>query len=140
MTELRTHTPDPAAPRPAEGTELIGEYRGSGYEEAPYLVRRADGQFVHLSRLLYLVVEATDGRRDFERIAERVSQEYARGVSAENVRFLVENKLRPLGVLAPAEGESIDPPRLKQSLLGLKYRVGLVPPGIVRFLTIPFLP
>ncbi len=99
VAEPRTHNPNPSIPQPVEGIDLIGEYKGSGFMETPYLVRRLDGQFVHLSRLLYLVVEAADGRRDFGQIAERVSQKFGRRVTADNVRFLVEQKLRPLGVL-----------------------------------------
>src|SRR3712207_3369504 len=101
MDELQEHTPALSVPHPAEGIDLIGEFKGSSLE-APYLVRRSDGQVVHLSRLLYLVAEAADGRRDFERIAEPVSREFGRHVTADNVQFLVEQKLRPLGVIAPA--------------------------------------
>src|ERR1700685_3524418 len=50
-------------PRLAAAVEPIGEYQGSGLAEATYLVRNADGRVVHLSRLLYLVVSAIDGRR-----------------------------------------------------------------------------
>src|SRR5918911_3539537 len=115
MAELHTphhHSELRALPRRPEGTELIGEDKASGLQEVPYLVRRAAGQFVHLSRLLYLIAKAADGRRDFGQIAERVSQSFGRLVSAENVRFLVEKELRPLGLIAPlegAEGESVEP-------------------------------
>jgi putative peptide zinc metalloprotease protein len=139
VAELRTY-PDLTPPRPTEGTELLGEDKGSGLQEAPYLVRRGDGQFVHLSRLLYLVAEAADGRRDFGQIAERVSQGFGRQVSAENVRYLVEKELCALGVLEAAEGESVEPQRPDAPLLGLNYRLGLVPAGIIRFITTPFLP
>ena len=141
VAEPKTHDSDPAAPRAAEGIDLMGEYKGSGFEEPPYLVRRLDGQVVHLSRLLYLVVEAADGQRDFGQIAERLSQEFGRQVTADNVRFLVEERLRPLGVLAAPEGETSEPPpRLAEPLLGLRYRLGLLPTGVVRSMTTPFLP
>ncbi len=89
--------PTPVAPRLADVT-LFGEYEGSGFKEPPYLARRADGQVVQLSRLLYLVAANADGQRSLEQIAARVSIEFGRIVSADNVRFLVENNLRPLGV------------------------------------------
>jgi len=134
--------PPEEVPRLAEGIDLIGEYKGSGFKEATYLARRDDGQVVHLSRLLYLVAQAVDGRRDFELIAERVSEGFGRRLSADNVRFLVKEKLRPLGVLAPAEGQHVELQRLggASSVLGLKYRLGMVPAGLVRSLTFPFLP
>ena len=140
MEELRAEKPDPAVPRCADGIDLMGEYKGSGFEEAPYLARRADGQVVQLSHILYLVAEAADGQRNFGQIAERVSQEFGRHVTADNIRFLVEKKLRPLGVITAAEGETIEPPRLDEAFLGLKYRLGLVPAGLVRSITTPFLP
>ncbi len=142
MTELLHHRESPAAPRLAEGLELIGEYKGSALEEPPYLVRRADGQVIQMSRLLYLVAEAADGRRDFAQIAERVSEEFGRLVSAENVRFLVEEKLDPLGVLAQDNDDGSTPEELERStpLLGVRFRLGLVPEGVVSRLTVPFLP
>src|SRR4051812_578421 len=96
----------PAPPREgeplalADGIELIGEYEGSGFKEPPLLARRADGQVVQLPRLLYQIAEAADGRRDGEAVAAHVSQRYGRNISAESVGFLVDKKLRPLGVLA----------------------------------------
>src|SRR3954454_8973140 len=85
----------------ADGVELIGEYEGSGFKEPPQLARRADGQMIQLSRLLYLVAAACDGQRDAEAVAEAVTARYGdRRVSARNVRIVADSKLRPLGVLA----------------------------------------
>ena len=42
-------------PRLANGVELLGEYQGSGYAQPPSLVRRADGQVIQMSPLLYRV-------------------------------------------------------------------------------------
>jgi putative peptide zinc metalloprotease protein len=39
-------------PQLADGIELIGEYEGSGFKQAPYIARRADGQVVQLAPLL----------------------------------------------------------------------------------------
>jgi len=113
-------------PRLAEGVELIGESAASGYKEPPALARRGDGQVIQLTRLLYLVAQACDGERDEAAIAEVVSEEFGRGVSADNVRTLVEDKLRPLGVLAAADGSS---PKLEKPdpLLALKFRKAIIP-------------
>ena len=112
-------------PRLAEGVELIGESAGSGYKEPPALARRGDGQVIQLTRLLYLVAKASDGERDEAAIAELVSEEFGKGVSADNVRTLVD-KLRPLGVLAAADGSS---PKLEKPdpLLALKFRKAIIP-------------
>ena len=91
----------PGSPaRLAEGTELLGRYEGSAYKEPHYLVRRGDGQVFHVSHLLYLVLLTLDGKRDLEGVAVQTSEELGRPVVADNVGYLIENKLRPLGLLA----------------------------------------
>jgi putative peptide zinc metalloprotease protein len=130
---------DGAPPKLAEGIELVGEYEDSGFKEPPYIARRADGQVVQLPYLLYAVAEQVDGRRGYEEIAQRASKALGRGVSAENVQFLVDKKLRPLGVLAQADGSSPQPPKV-DPLLALKFRAALVPKGVTRALTTIFNP
>src|SRR5215213_4326498 len=112
----------------AEGVELIGEFEGSGFREPPHLARRSDGQVIQLSRLLYLVAEASDGRRDAGEIAGVVSERFGRTVSEENVRQLADEKLRPLGVLALADGSSPELPK-RAPLFALRYRKALCSEG-----------
>lgn len=118
-------------PRLADGVELLGEFEDSGFENPPHLARRADGQVIQLTELLHLVADAVDGQRDEPAIADVVSERFGRRVNADNVRFLIEKKLRPLGVLAAADGSS---PRLRKAdpLLALKYRTALVPAPAVQ--------
>jgi len=130
--EFSQHTVS-SIPRLPRGTELIGEYEGSGFREQVFLVRRADGQVIRLSRLLYLVATEADGRRDFGQIAGRVSEEFGRTVSAENIRFLVEERLQPLGVLATADDSKLELPRAKP-VLALTFRASIMPMGAVRAL------
>ncbi|HEY8282593.1 MAG TPA: hypothetical protein VIG28_08925, partial [Leifsonia sp.] len=59
------------APSRAQGVELIGAMRGSGYRVPPSLVRRADGQTLQLTPLLYAILDAVDGERTPAEIAER---------------------------------------------------------------------
>ncbi|MGI5339647.1 hypothetical protein ACQEVS_20775 [Streptomyces sp. CA-181903] len=54
-------------PRLVPGTELVGEFEGSGYRDPPQLVCRPDGQLVRLPGLLYQVVRALDGRHEGRR-------------------------------------------------------------------------
>src|SRR3954453_13778520 len=136
--------PPPAAgegekPRLAEGIDLIGKYEGSGFKEAPYIARRADGQVIQLAPLLYLIAEAADGVRTNEEIAAAVSEAIKRGVSAENVQQLVDERLRPLGVIAPADGSE---PELQKGapLLALKLPPALVPERGVKAITKAFKP
>jgi putative peptide zinc metalloprotease protein len=128
---------DGAAPRLAEGIELVGEYKESGFKKAPYIARRGDGQTIQLAELLYRIAEHADGRRDYEAIAQAVSEDVGRGLSADNVRALAEERLRPLGVLAQADGSS---PQLEKAdpMLALKLRAAVVPPRLTRALTTVF--
>src|SRR6185295_13934033 len=90
-------------PRLADGVELLGEYQGSGYAQPPSLVRRADGQVIQMSPLLYRVACRIDGSRDPAAIAGLVSEDLGRSLTADQVRYLITAKLLPLGVVA-AEG------------------------------------
>ncbi|MBV8539801.1 MAG: hypothetical protein JO268_04475, partial [Pseudonocardiales bacterium] len=124
------------APRLADGVELIGEYQGSGFREPHYIVRRADGQVIQLPRLLYLLAATVDGQRDQARLASVLSAEFGKVVQAEQVAFLVDNRLRPAGIVAvDSGGEQADAePKMKvkaDPLLALKFRVGVVPERVV---------
>jgi putative peptide zinc metalloprotease protein len=129
----------PGGPVPARatGVELIGEIPGSGYRRAPALARRPDGQMVQLTPLLYLILAAIDGRRGYDEIAARVSPVLNRLVSADNVRTLVEQKLRPLGLLRLPDG-SEPQVRRTEPLLGLRFRFVVSDPRVTGRLTAPF--
>ncbi|MFB7169187.1 hypothetical protein [Streptomyces sp. NPDC056242] len=115
-----------AVPRPVVGLQRLGEYQGSGSRERKYLIRRADGQVVQLSRLLYLVTEAIDGVRDTMAISHRVSGRFGREISADNVEYLVEHKLQPLGLTVPPgqqDEQSVAAPRSDLLLVLKGHRV-----------------
>jgi putative peptide zinc metalloprotease protein len=109
-------------PRLSAGLRLHGEYQGSGFTEPKYIARRGDGQVVQLSRLLHLVAGCIDGISDTERISHRVSGMFGREVSEENIAYLVEQKLQPLGVTVPYEQEDDEVTEAPRSdlLLALK--------------------
>ena len=138
-TEARREAVVGDAPRRAAGLELLGLYEDSGFKEPPYLARRADGQVVQLSQLLYLVAEAADGRRDDEQIGEHVSAQIGRRLTADNVRFLIARKLRPLGVMAAPDGST---PELEKrdAVLALRRRRPLVPERVVQPIAAAFGP
>src|SRR5215831_19359858 len=114
-----------AAPRLADGVELLGEYQGSGYSQPPSLVRRPDGQVIQMSQLLYQVTCRIDGSRDPAAIAELVSEDLGRSLTADQVRHLLTSKLLPLGVVAD-ERAPADPPKANP-LLALRARGTLLP-------------
>jgi putative peptide zinc metalloprotease protein len=112
-------------PRLAEGVELLGEFKDSGDSQPPSLVRRPDGQVIQLSKLLYLVASHLDGTRSAATIAELVSGDLGRTLNAEQARYVIAEKLAPLGIVAiagrPAAAPTADP------LLALKARGTLLP-------------
>ena len=112
-------------PRLAGGVELLGEYQGSGYSQPPSLVRRADGQVIQMSALLYRVACRIDGSRDPAAIADLVSEDLGRSLTADQVRYLITAKLLPLGIVAGQDAPAV-PPRANP-LLALRARGTLLP-------------
>jgi putative peptide zinc metalloprotease protein len=125
------------APARAEGVEMLGMVRGSGYRTPPSLVRRADGQTIQLTPLLYGVLEAIDGRRSYEEIAADLSERISRGADVEDVRYLIDEKLRPFGLLLRPDGSE---PVVKKMnpLLALRLRAVITNPTVTARLTAPF--
>ena len=126
----RADAPGPAWPaRLAEGVELLGAYKDSGYRQPPSLVRRADGQVLQMSPLLYQVACQIDGARDPDAIAALVSADLGRSLDAGQVRYLITAKLLPLGLVA-AEGIPGALPKANP-LFSLRARATLLPERIV---------
>ena len=135
----RLDAPAGEAPRLAEGVELIGQMEGSGYKDPPFMARRPDGQMVQLAPILHLVAERADGRHSYSQIGAEVSEIIGRGLDADGVRMLVEEKLRPLGILAGADG-SVQRVEKRDQFLALKLKTALIPPRMVRAITFVFRP
>jgi putative peptide zinc metalloprotease protein len=121
----------------ADGVQLIGEMKGSGYREPPALARRADGQTIQLTPLLYLVLTGIDGTRSFDEIGAAVSAAYGKTVTGDNVRTLVDDRLRPAGLVTAVDG-STPPAQKSNPLLALKFKYAVTEPDRTRRLTAPF--
>jgi putative peptide zinc metalloprotease protein len=124
-------------PHRAEGLELLGEMPGSGYRQAPALARRRDGQVIKLTGLLYQLIESIDGRRDYDELAAELSRRASKRATARDVEYLVEHKLRPLGVLREADGAQPEVSKANP-LLALRLRAILSKPQLTRLITAPF--
>lgn len=112
-------------PALATGVELLGEYQGSGYRQAPYLVR-AGRLTLEVSPLLFQVCAALDARRSPDEVAEIVSRECGRPVTAADIAYLIEHKLRPLGVIAGSrEAELTHRPPARNA--GFSFRAPMLP-------------
>ena len=112
-------------PRLAGGVEFLGELKDSGFAEPQSLIRRADGQVIQLTRLLYLVVSLIDGSNGPGEIAALASAKLGRALSAEQVSYLITAKLGPLGIIAGPDAPAALP--TASPLLALRVRVTLLP-------------
>src|SRR5579875_1086526 len=126
--------PTPSALARAEGVELLGDVHGSGYKEGAALVRRADGQMVHLGPLMYAVLEEADGRRSNAELAQALCERLGRACDEEHV-IAIARKLAAQGLLAGYEQHA--PPR-RNPLLALRWKVLVTNPTWTRRLTAPF--
>lgn len=118
--------PAPATPpQLAAGVCSHGPMQGSGSVVAPHLVRRGDGQVVQVTPLLAAVVEAIDGERDLDQIAIEAGRTVGRPLHPEDVGLLIDEKLRPLGLIRSADGAE---PAVRRTdpLLGLRARLRVV--------------
>jgi putative peptide zinc metalloprotease protein len=134
-----SQAPPSATPRLADGVELIGLFEDSGFKEPPYIARRADGQVVQMKPMLFALAEEVDGQRTYEEVGTALSHRIERGVTGEMAEMLIEEQLRPLGIVAPKEGEhqelrKVDP------LLALKFRAAVLPDRLVHAITTVFRP
>lgn len=120
----------------ADGIEFIGEFKNSGYREPPQLVQLPNRQLVRLPPVLFLVAKALEEHRGLSRtrdvhvalttVADSVSQKVGARLSPEQLVYLVDGKLAPLGVTTYSDGTA--PPTVKADpFLGLKFRVAVIP-------------
>ena len=130
-------SPQGDVPVLVSGTQLLGVQPGSGYVTPPLLVCRADGQVMHLTPLLYAVLEAVDGERSLDQIAALVSGVSDYELHADDVEMLVDEKLRPLGLVLGRDGNH-PPFKRTNPLLALRARFVVSKPEVTRRITAPF--
>src|SRR3954463_2167414 len=124
----------PGALARADGLELLGDVSGSGYKQGAALVRRADGQMVQLTPLMYGLLQEADGERDHAALAAAMSERLGGRLEAEHVARIAE-KLADQGLLAGSEHKA--PPRANP-LLALRWKVLFPAPNVTRRITAPF--
>ncbi|MGI8688450.1 MAG: hypothetical protein ACR2M3_07705 [Thermomicrobiales bacterium] len=128
----------PERPALAPTIQLSGEMEESGFAEPQWMVQR-DGQFIHLTELLYHVAEQVDGQRTLDEIATRMSEAIDRKVSADNVRQLIGTKLIPLGVIVAADGKVVGADAAEEgavrSPLKINMKTKVLPRGLITPLT-----
>lgn len=126
-------------PAIADGAEFVGEFKNSGYREPPQLVCLPNRQLVRLPPLLFLVAKALHDHRDLagtrdvtaalDTVATAVSEKAGARLTAEQLVYLVDQKLAPLGVSGYSDGTP--PPVVKADpFLGLKFKVAVFPESV----------
>ncbi|TMR42128.1 hypothetical protein [Actinomadura geliboluensis] len=128
-------------PALVDGAELVGEFKNSGYREPPQLVRLPDGQLVRLPPLLFLVAKAlhdhrdlagTDAAQALDRVAAAVTEEAGAQLTGEQVVYLADRKLAPLGVTTYSDGTAPAPVKA-DPWLALRWRVAVMPESFTWF-------
>jgi hypothetical protein len=94
-------------PRRAAGVDLVGQVDASGYTDQQWLVCIDGTRYMRATRILYGVLQHADGRTTLEEIAQRVSAEVGRQVTADQVDWLIRERLAPAGLItSDAQDES----------------------------------
>ena len=123
-------------PRRAGNVELVGEVQQSGFVDRQWLVQR-DDRFVQLTELLYRTCEYADGERTVDEIAAALSDVTPRTVTGDQVRYLVDAKLAPQGLVSFGDGAVPDtstaPPAARDttSPLRLNMRTTVIGPRVI---------
>ena len=116
------------------GVSLLGPVQDSGLTSPCFLIRRPDGQVIQLSQLLNTVVARLDPRQSPDDVAAAVSRAYGRTLTVEGLEFLVESKLRPLGLVEDVGAATTSTQALPTSdpVLSLGLRGTLIPERVVQ--------
>jgi len=112
---------------PADGLSLLGEYQGSDCARRRFLVGRSDGQVIQLPLLLYLIMAAiaeggVDGGWSADQVGTQVGAASGQRLTVDNVRYLIEGRLVPLGLVVAdgadrPDGASAAAPSLRMNRL-----------------------
>ena len=107
---------------------MLGEVSGSGYRQAPSLVRRADGRTIQLTPLLYPVLEEINGTRDLDAVAAAVAG--ALGLAPHRRRHRVPGRAEaPPARRAPARRRHRPAVAKANPLLALRLQAHGLPSG-----------
>ena len=123
-------------PTRAANVELVGEVKESGFVDRQWLVQR-DDRFVQLTELLYRTCEYADGERTVDEIAAALSNVTPWTVTGDQVRYLVDAKLAPQGLVSFGDGAAADtstaPPAARDttSPLRLNMRTTVIGPRVI---------
>ncbi len=116
--------------------ELLGAVTGSGLVQETYLVQRPDGQVIQISALLNLILKIAESEPTTETLAHEVSGIYGRELDTSGLTLLIDQKLRPLGLIEDATGTvPMDAPApTARPLFALRLKGTILPERAVNWL------
>lgn len=120
----------PDRPQRSARITLKGQMKESGFVKEPWLADRGGG-YIQLTELLYRIAEQADGRRTADEIADAVSEQYGKRVSADNVRQLVTQKLIPLGVIVNGDGQEFGRTGGNRGALSVNFKMAMIDPRYI---------
>lgn len=100
----------------------MGRFSGTGMVEPGYLIRKPDGEFVMVSRLLYGLAKELDGQRQIGEVTARLNRGLDLTLDEDDTELLLE-KLAPHGVILGSEPSAPAP----HPFLAATNRATLVP-------------
>ncbi|MDW8061066.1 MAG: hypothetical protein RMK01_13455 [Thermomicrobium sp.] len=117
-------------PARVAGLELHGPMPDTGFEREQWLAS-LNGKYFALTPIVYRILELADGTTSAEEIAERVARASGLALTATEVRWLVENRLAPAGLVR--RPRTLQPSTqlgrpTNKPLLGIRARVALLRP------------
>lgn len=124
-------------PRLAPNVELSGEMHEGGFADKQWLLQR-DGRFVQVTELIYRVAEQATGDHTLDEMAHGVSDATGRRVSADNVRYLLVNKLIPMGLVEKADGTvaEVAGAGAPRSALQVRMKLRMIGPEYIEPITV----
>ena len=133
--EVAASSAIPARPRAdvlrrADGIELIGEFEDSGFSSRRSSRAGPTARWSSSPSCCTPSPTAADGQRDIHDIGGVVERALRPAGHADNVAHLVDRQLRPLGVLALADGTMPELEK-REPLMALRHRRPLLPSGAV---------
>jgi putative peptide zinc metalloprotease protein len=120
----------PERPKLAPGVRLAGQMQESAFKSPPWLIEREGAGYVQITELLYRIAEQCDGQHTLSEIADAVSEQTGRSVSADNVKVLVGTQLLTKGLVATADGRVVGGAGAR-SLLALSMRNKVIGPELL---------
>jgi putative peptide zinc metalloprotease protein len=119
-------------PSRAQGVDLLGA-TDAGPQGDRWLVCVGGSRYVQATPRLYLVLFYSDGKTSPDEIARRVSQDLGREMTADQVRWLIRERLVPAGLVSAGRSTSVTPTdgpgavEPRTALLAIKHRLPILP-------------